>query len=187
MNIPFFEEPYIHKNATVMGMVSFGHSCSIWPGVVIRADLNKIQIGNAVNIQDNSTLHSDYKSPLLIGDYSLIGHNVMLHGCSIGRACLIGIGSIILDGAIIGDGAQVMSGCMIRGGKKIPPMSMVIPDGDSIKVIENKSRLVATIAGSLEYIILAERAKTNTFTMMTEEDAIFLNQEASKIRKELSL
>ncbi|MGQ2864251.1 gamma carbonic anhydrase family protein, partial [Leptospira interrogans] len=111
---------FIHPLATAIGLVEMGPYSSLWPGTVVRADMNQIVLGKGVNIQDNSTLHTDSSRGITIGDYTLVGHNTMLHGCKIGRGCLIGIGSIVLDEAEIGDGAMITAGCMIRGGKKIP-------------------------------------------------------------------
>jgi len=172
---------FIHERATVIGNVHIGEYSSIWPGAVLRADMNRFDIGKMVNIQDNSTLHSDSKRGISIGDYTLIGHHVMLHGCTIGRGVLVGINSIILDDALIGDGAMIMAGCMIRGGSKIPPRAMVVPKGDSIKIYENKARTVLTIAGCIEYRELAARCQKNIFKPFTvDEETEFLN-EASKI------
>jgi carbonic anhydrase/acetyltransferase-like protein (isoleucine patch superfamily) len=86
---------FVHPSAVLIGLITIGTNSSIWANTVIRADNNTISIGNGVNIQDNSTLHVDSKQGLVIGDYSLIGHNCVLHGCKIGRACMIGIGSIL--------------------------------------------------------------------------------------------
>ena len=150
-----------------------GKLSSLWPGVVLRADMNSFILGDYVNIQDNTTLHSDSKRGITIGDYTLVGHNAMLHGCTIGRAALIGIGSVILDDAIIGDGAMITAGCMIRGGAKIPPRALVTPDGSSIRIFENKARTALTVAGSLEYVALAERMRKGIwgpFTRAEEED-----------------
>lgn len=187
MILPKFNKPYIHPQSTVIGMVEFGHSCSIWPGVVIRADMNQIQLGNAVNIQDNSTLHTDSKSPIVIGDWTLVGHNAMIHGCRIGRGVLIGIGSIILDGAEIGDGSQVTAGCMIRGGKKIPPRSLVVADGSNIKIYPNKAKPEFTVAGCIEYIHLAERIQRNEFGPFSDEEGREFVEEAKKILLEYKI
>lgn len=178
---------FIHPAATVIGMVQLGKFCSVWPGAVIRADMNQIFLGDYVNIQDNTTLHTDSKSGLFIGDYTLVGHNAMLHGCKIGKAVLVGIGCVILDEAEIGDGAMVMAGCTIRGGRKIPPKAMVLPQGDSIKIIENKARTVMTVAGSLEYARLAERYSQNIFTPFTAAEENEFTSRAGEIVKNLNL
>jgi carbonic anhydrase/acetyltransferase-like protein (isoleucine patch superfamily) len=166
---------FIHERAYVFGNVTIGENSSIWPGVVLRADMNRFVLGNSVNIQDNSTIHSDSKRGVEIGDYTLVGHNAMIHGCTIGRAVLIGIGSIILDDAVIGDGAMITAGCMIRGGTKIPPRALVTPDGSGIKIFENKARTTYTIAGSLEYVELARRMRLGEWgPFTTAEEAEFL-------------
>lgn len=162
--IPVFTKPFIHPSATAFGMIEYGTSVSLWPGAVVRADMNSIKLGNYVNIQDNSTLHTDSTSPISIGEWTLVGHNVMIHGCKIGRGVLVGIGSIVLDNAEIGDGSQIAAGCMIRGGKKIPPRSLVVPDGSDIKIFPGKAKPELTVAGCIEYAHLSVRfEKTSLF------------------------
>lgn len=176
-SIPFFESAYIHEQATVIGNVKFASSCSIWPGAVLRADMNSINLGLAVNIQDNTSLHTDSRGSISIGDWTLVGHNAMLHGCKIGKACLIGIGSILLDDCEIGDGAQITAGCMIRGGKKIPPRSLVVSDGKDIKIYPGKAKPELTIAGCIEYIHLAHRIQKSVFGPFSEdEERLFITQ-----------
>ncbi len=187
MQIPYFEKPFIHPNATSFGMVEFGHGVSIWPGAVLRADMNYIRLGNYVNIQDNSTLHTDSRSPIDIGDYTLVGHNAMIHGCTIGRAVLIGIGSIILDKAEIGDGSQIAAGCMIRGGKKIPPRSLVVPSNGDIKIYPGKAKPELTVAGCIEYAHLAERFQKGIFKPFEEEEEIEFVKHAKLLLKELKI
>lgn len=149
--------------AVVEGMTTLGEGCSVWGGAVLRADMNEIQLGRFVNIQDNTTLHTDSRSRIDIGDYSLIGHNVMLHGCRLGRAVMIGIGSVVLDGAEIGDGAMVTAGCMIRGGRKIPPRALVIQRGNELKIVEHAAKTALIVAGSLEYVELARRRLAGSY------------------------
>ena len=161
---------FIHERAYVYGDLAMGEYSSLWPGVVARADMNAFVLGNYVNIQDNSTLHSDSNRGITIGDYTLVGHNAMIHGCTIGKAVLIGIGSIVLDDAVIGDGAMITAGCMVRGGTKIPPRALVTPDGSSIKVYENKAKTVYTVAGSLEYVELAKRMQRGIYAPFTREE-----------------
>jgi len=174
---------YIHPMAVLIGDISLGDNSSVWPGAVIRGDMNKIKIGKAVNIQDNCTLHCDSHQGISIGDYTLVGHNVILHGCTIGKACLVGINSVILDGAVIGDGTMIMAGCTIRGKKKIPPMSLVLPinkDG-GIKVIANKAKPKQTLLGSLEYIQLAKRIQENKFGPFSKADLEAFKSQANEI------
>ncbi|MCS6972262.1 MAG: gamma carbonic anhydrase family protein [Turneriella sp.] len=176
---------FIHERATVYGDVTMGEFSSLWPGVVLRADMNSIVLGRYVNIQDNSTLHCDSRHGITIGDYSLIGHNAMLHGCTIGRAVLIGIGCVVLDEAEIGDGAMITAGCMIRGGTKIPPRALVIPDGSAVKIFENKARTAYTIAGALEYVALAERMRRGIWGPFSREEEEELFRKGKAIAEEL--
>ena len=178
---------YIHPASTLIGDVILGKNCSIWPGVVIRADMNKIELGEAVNIQDNSTLHTDSARGISIGDYSLVGHNTMLHGCTIGRGVLIGIGSIVLDKAEIGDGATIVAGCLIRGGKKIPARSLVLPDKDGIKIIPDKGQPSATVMGCLEYIALAKRIQANIFGPFSEAEESNFKRVAQDIVEQMGI
>ena len=99
---------FIHPSATVIGDVELGDAVSVWPGVVIRGDVNRIRIGARSNLQDNSVLHVSHRSaadpegsPLLIGSDVTVGHAVILHGCTIGDECLIGMGSLVMDKAVL--------------------------------------------------------------------------------------
>ncbi|MBI3396737.1 MAG: gamma carbonic anhydrase family protein [Spirochaetia bacterium] len=179
--------PYIHPSAVVMGLVEIGEDVSIWPGAVIRGDTNTIRIGRGVNIQDNCTLHVDSQRGLVVGDYSLIGHNVMLHSCTIGRACLVGIGSIVLEGAVIGDGAMITAGCMIRGGKKIPPMALVVQRDGELIIHPGKARPVSTVAGSVGYIEHAKRAQKNIWGPEPAEFEAACIKQAEEILREMNL
>ena len=147
--------------------------------------MNSIRLGNFVNIQDNCTLHTDSRTSISIGDYSLIGHNVVLHGCTIGSGVLIGIGSIILDNAQIGDGAQITAGCIIRGGKKIPKNSLVVSDKGEIKIYKDRAKPELTVAGCIEYAHLAIRYLHGNYTPFSaHEESLFLSQ-AKMITKKI--
>ena len=109
-------------NAVVVGAVVMGNDCSIWFGAVLRGDVNTITIGNRVNIQDGSVIHTLYeKSVTEIGNDVSIGHNVVVHGAKIGDMALIGMGSIVLDHAEIGEGAIIAAGSVVLGGTKVGP------------------------------------------------------------------
>ena len=187
MRQKLFKKPYIHPHATVIGNVTFGDGCSIWPGAVLRGDMAPIKLGDAVNIQDNATLHCDSRHDILIGNYNVIAHNVMLHGCRIGNGCLIGIGSIILDKAEIGDGAMITAGCLIRGGMKIPAQSMVIQKDGKLRIVENKGKPVYAVASCLEYMELAKRARKNIFMPFTQEEELAMFEVARKITEEMRI
>jgi len=117
---------FIHASAIVIGDVTIGAHCSIWPLVTIRGDVNTIHIGNETNIQDNSVLHVTADSrfdpggfPLTIGSRVTIGHQVILHACSLDDGCLIGMGSIVMDGVSIGAKAFIGAGSLVPPNKKI--------------------------------------------------------------------
>ncbi len=111
---------YLAENATIVGDVVMGDGCSIWFNAVLRGDVNSIRIGNHVNIQDGSVLHTLYeKSTIEIGDYVSVGHNVTIHGASVKDYALIGMGSTLLDHAEVGEGAIVAAGALVLAGTKI--------------------------------------------------------------------
>ena len=111
---------FLADNATIVGDTVIGDGCSIWFNAVLRGDVNSIRIGNHVNIQDGSVLHTLYrKSTIEIGDYVSIGHNVTVHGASIRDYALIGMGSTLLDGAEVGEGAIVAAGALVLKNTKI--------------------------------------------------------------------
>jgi len=117
---------YCDEQACVIGEVTLGEDISIWPMAVLRGDVNIITIGKGSNIQDNCTLHVSHKTKkepegfaITIGEHVTVGHQVMLHGCTIGDYCLIGIGVIILDGAVIQDHV------LIGAGSLVPPRKIL--------------------------------------------------------------
>ena len=110
-------------NATIIGDVEIGEGCSIWFGTVLRGDVNSI--GNGVNIQDGSVLHTLYeKSTIEIGDDVSVGHNVTIHGAKICNGALIGMGSVVLDHAVIGEGAIVAAGSVVLSKTIVEPGSI---------------------------------------------------------------
>lgn len=111
------ENVYIAENATIIGDVEIGNDCSIWFNAVLRGDVNSIRIGNRVNIQDGSVLHTLYqKSTVEIADDVSIGHNVVIHGAKIEEGALIGMGAIVLDHAVVGKGSIVAAGSVVLTG-----------------------------------------------------------------------
>ncbi len=118
------EGVYVHPNATVIGEVAVGQDSSIWPGAVVRGDVNHINIGEGTNVQDLSMLHVSHKSswdpegaPLIIGNHVTIGHTVILHGCTIEDECLIGMGSLVMDKAVVQKHVLLGAGSLVPEGK----------------------------------------------------------------------
>lgn len=120
------EGAWVAESAEVIGKVELHKNASVWPKVVIRGDNDLIQIGEGSNVQDASVLHTDPGYPLFIGKNVTIGHQVMLHGCSVGDGSLIGIGAVVLNGAKIGKGCLVGAGALVTEGKEFPDGSMII-------------------------------------------------------------
>lgn len=119
------ENCFFADNATIIGDVIMGNGCSVWFNAVLRGDVNSIRIGNNVNIQDGSVLHTLYqKSTIEIGDNVSVGHNVTIHGATIEDNALIGMNSVILDHAVIGEGAIVAAGSVVLSGTKVEPYSI---------------------------------------------------------------
>jgi len=119
------ENTYMAENATIIGDVVIGKDCSIWFNTVLRGDVNSIRIGNRVNIQDGSVLHTLYqKSVVEIGDDVSIGHNVVVQGAKIENGALIGMGAIVLDHAVIGEGAIIAAGSVVLSGTQVEPGSI---------------------------------------------------------------
>ncbi|MAZ38881.1 MAG: gamma carbonic anhydrase family protein [Legionellales bacterium] len=117
---------YVDETATVIGKVKIGDDCSIWPQAVLRGDVNVISIGQRTNIQDNSVLHvthaSDYTPEgraLIIGDDVTVGHQCVLHACTVGNLCLIGIGSIILDDVEVESQVMIGAGSLVPSGQRL--------------------------------------------------------------------
>lgn len=117
---------WIAETAIVVGRVRLKDEASIWYGAVLRGDNEWIELGARSQIQDNSTLHTDPGFPLTIGRDCVIGHNVILHGCTIGDRSLIGMGAIVLNGAKIGSDCLVGAGALITEGKEFPDGSIIM-------------------------------------------------------------
>ena len=133
MLIPFKEKnPTVHDTvflapgAYIIGDVQVGQETSIWFNAVLRGDEDTITIGNRCSIQDNSSIHLSEGSPVIVEDEVTVGHNVILHGCTVKKRCIIGMGSTILDGAVIGEECIIGANTLIPSGKVIPPRSLVI-------------------------------------------------------------
>lgn len=117
---------FIAPSADIVGQISLKDNVNIWFQCVARGDINVITIGENTNIQDLSMLHVTLQHPLHIGKNVTVGHNVTLHGCTIGDHSLIGMGAVVLDGAEIGKGCVVAGGSVVPPGKKYPDYSMIM-------------------------------------------------------------
>jgi len=154
------ENCFIAGNADIIGRVKIEEEANIWFGVVLRGDLNKIQIGRGSNIQDNSTVHVVAGGPgTVVGEYVSGGHNSGLHGCSIGSYSLVGMGSIVLEGAVVGEETIVGAGSLVTSNKVIP--SGVLCMGSPAKVIREltEEEKQGLRKNAQEYIDLANEYK----------------------------
>ncbi len=120
----FSQAAFVAANAVVIGSVNIAAGASIWYGAVVRADVERIEIGECTNIQDGAILHGDPGFPTILEDHVTIGHRAVVHSAHIERGCLIGIGAIILDGVRVGTGTIVGAGAVVT--KDIPPLSLVV-------------------------------------------------------------
>ncbi|RKT36776.1 carbonic anhydrase/acetyltransferase-like protein (isoleucine patch superfamily) [Microbacterium sp. AG1240] len=119
------ESAFVAAGARVIGAVSLGRESSVWYNAVLRADGADIVIGAGSNLQDNVSVHVDKGHPVRIGENVSVGHNAVVHGCTIGDGTLIGMGSVVLSGAVIGEGCLVAGGAVVLEGAVIPPGSLV--------------------------------------------------------------
>ncbi|MEN8857835.1 MAG: gamma carbonic anhydrase family protein [Flavobacteriaceae bacterium] len=146
------DDCFIAENATIVGEVTIGKQCSVWFNAVIRGDVHYIKIGNKVNIQDGAVIHATYqKSPTTIGNNVSIGHNAIVHGCTIQDNVLIGMGSIIMDdcviesnsiiaaGAVVTKNTRVESGSIYAGvpAKKVKDISKELISGEIDRIANN--------------------------------------------------
>jgi len=131
------DSAYIAAEATVIGKVTLGENVSIWPGAVLRGDNDSITIGDGSNVQDNAVLHADPGFPLNVGDNVTIGHQAMLHGCTIGNGALIGIQAVIMNGAVIGKDCLIGAGALVPEGKVFADGKLIV--GAPAKVVRELS------------------------------------------------
>lgn len=121
----FGDNVYVAENATVVGDVVMGNDCSVWFNAVVRGDVHYIKIGNRVNIQDGAVLHCTYQqAPLNIGNNVSIGHNALVHGCTVHDNVLIGMGAIVMDNVVVGENSIIAAGAVILENSVIEPGSI---------------------------------------------------------------
>jgi carbonic anhydrase/acetyltransferase-like protein (isoleucine patch superfamily) len=150
--LPGDNDFWVAPNATLIGNVRLAQGVGIWFGAVLRADNDTISIGTGSNVQDNCVLHADPGFPVAIGEYCTIGHNAIVHGCSVGDNSLIGMGATILDGARVGRNCLVAANALIGENVVIPDNSLVrgIPGKVAGAIDEDRARALRLAAE--EYI-----------------------------------
>jgi carbonic anhydrase/acetyltransferase-like protein (isoleucine patch superfamily) len=151
---------WIAETATLIGRVRMKTDTSIWFGAVLRGDNEWIELGERSQIQDNCTLHTDPGFPLTIGSNCVIGHMVMLHGCTIGDDSLIGMGAIVLNGARIGKNSLVGAGALIPEGKEFPDNSLIVgAPGRVVRTLDDKARAMIAFGADI-YVKRSKRYAT---------------------------
>ncbi len=122
----FGNDPFLAETAVVIGDVVAGDQCSVWYNAVVRGDVNSIRIGHRVNIQDGAVLHCTYeRAGLTIGNDVSIGHNAIVHGCTIHDKVLVGMGAIVMDHAVIGEGSVIAAGAVVLQNTIVEPGSLM--------------------------------------------------------------
>lgn len=146
------EGHFIAPGAAVIGDVLLKAGASVWFSAVVRADVEYIEIGEGANVQDGAVLHADPGTPCLIGPRVTIGHNAMVHGCTIGAGSLVGINAVVLDGAVIGKNCLIGAGALVTGGMEIPDNSLVLGSPAKVKATLTDEQVAAMALGAEHYV-----------------------------------
>ena len=153
------ESVFIAPTAQIIGDVQIGPNSSVWFQTVIRGDLAKISIGEKTNIQDLCTCHADENIPLNIGNRVTVGHNCVVHGCTIEDGCLIGMGAIVMNQAVVGTGSIIAAGAVVLEKTIIPPYSLVVGSPGKIKkTYENKEEIEHDMKTGSEHYVKSAQA-----------------------------
>jgi carbonic anhydrase/acetyltransferase-like protein (isoleucine patch superfamily) len=152
---------FVHENSTLIGTVIVHEKASVWPYAAIRGDNEPIVIGAGSNVQEGAVLHTDMGCPLTIGANVTIGHQAMLHGCTVGEGALIGIQAVILNNAKIGKNCLVGAGALITEGKEFADGSLII--GSPAKAVRQltEEQIATMHANTAHYVERAQEYKTS--------------------------
>ena len=153
---------WIAANATLIGRVTMSEASSVWFGAVLRADNEPITIGARTNIQDLAVLHTDPGCPLMIGPDCTIGHQAMLHGCTVVEGSMIGIGAIVLNGAKIGRHCLIGAGALVPEGVEIPDRSLVVGLPGKVKRELTEEEISRLLENATQYARRAQEYRLNT-------------------------
>jgi carbonic anhydrase/acetyltransferase-like protein (isoleucine patch superfamily) len=152
---------FVEDSAVIIGDVVLGEGCSIWFHAVVRGDVNYIRLGDRTNVQDLCMLHVTHEThPLVIGSDVTIGHNVILHGCTVKDRVLIGMGAIIMDGAVIGEDCVVGAGALVTENMKVAPRSLVLGSPARVKRAVTEQELAWIRESAQNYVAYAGRYLT---------------------------
>ncbi len=120
------DSAFVAPGVVLVGDVHVGSRATLWYGVIVRGDCEKIRIADDANVQDGTVIHADPGFPALIGEGATIGHRCVIHGATIGAGAMVGMGSVVMNGAVIGAGSIVGAGALVTQGKEFPPNSMIL-------------------------------------------------------------
>jgi carbonic anhydrase/acetyltransferase-like protein (isoleucine patch superfamily) len=146
---------WIADSATVVGSVRIGEHSSVWYSAVVRGDFESIEVGSGTNIQDGVVVHADPGFAVRVGHGVSVGHNAVLHGCTIGDDSLIGMGAVVLNGAVIGQGCLIAAGAVVPAGSVIAPRSLVAGVPGKVRRELSDDEVAANVSNALEYQRLA--------------------------------
>jgi carbonic anhydrase/acetyltransferase-like protein (isoleucine patch superfamily) len=160
------DDYYVADSASVIGDVTLENQASIWFGAVLRGDIEPIMVGERSNIQDNSVAHTSKGCPVTLGAGVTVGHQVTLHGCTVGNNCLIGMGAILLDGSQIGDDCIIGAGALVKQNQQIAAGCIAV--GSPARVIRRlKEEEISKIRKYAErYVALLARYRDGAMTPM---------------------
>lgn len=127
------DSAYVAEEAVLIGKVKLGEGANVWPGATLRGDNDPISIGNGTSVQEGVVMHTDIGRPVVVGDDVVVGHQAMLHSCTVGDGALIGMQAIVLNRAEIGKECLVAAGALVTEGKSFPARSLIV--GSPAKVV----------------------------------------------------
>ena len=148
---------WVAETAQLIGRVALGADASVWFGAVLRGDNEWITLGARSNVQDGSVLHTDMGSPLTLGDDVTVGHQAMLHGCTVGDGSLVGIQAVVLNGARIGKRCLVGAGALVTEGKEFPDGSLIVGSPARLLRALTDEELARMARGAAHYVDNARR------------------------------
>jgi carbonic anhydrase/acetyltransferase-like protein (isoleucine patch superfamily) len=152
---------FIAPNAAVIGDVTLHSNSSVWFSCVLRGDAERIEVGAGSNIQDGTVLHADPGFPMVVGENVTVGHNAMLHGCTIGDGTLVGISAVVLNGARVGKGCLIGANALVTEGMEIPDGSLVLGSPAKIKTELSAEQRLALMHNADHYMGNARRFSTD--------------------------
>ena len=151
------EGHFIAPNAAVIGNVTLHERSSVWFSSVLRGDAERIEIGAGSNVQDGAVIHADFGFPAILGENVTVGHNAMIHGCTIGDGTLVGINAVVLNGARVGKCCLIGANALVTEGMEVPDGSMVLGSPGKIKKTFTEQEQAVLGANAQHYIANAER------------------------------